>query len=152
MGFHLPFSETPWDEFQAPTGEWFYTLRAITYDGWLLWRHALPEEQMLWSALDAETFDAIQLLAKRIHALHQLLPDYRRLTDTPFTVSRWWDPNGTDDDYHRGDRMLCKIEGYTANDIVYEMPKRISTQLILRPLSKKWMEFSLPPVSPRPEP
>lgn len=145
MPFHLPFSETERDEFQAPTGEWFYTLRAITYDGWLLWRHALPEDQMLWSQLNETSYDAIQLLARRIHVLHQLLPDYRRLTETPFTVSRWWDPAGFDDGYHAGDKMLCKINGYTAADIEYEMPKRLTSQLLARPVSTNWIEFSLPP-------
>jgi hypothetical protein len=144
MGFNLPYSETPRDEFLTPTGEWFYTLRAIAYDGWLQWRHALPEEQSLWGDLDLETFETIQLLAKRIHNLHQLLPDYRRLLDSPFTVSRWWDPTGTDEDYHSGARMLCKIDGYTSGDIQQEMPKRWTSQLTVKPLSAHWLEFSLP--------
>lgn len=143
MPFNVPFSESPHDEFQAPDGEWYSTLRAVTYDGWLLWKHALPDDLYLWPQLSAEAYDNIQLLAKRIHAIHQLFPDYRRLDDTPFTVSRWWDPTDTSDDWHLGGRLLCKIQGYTASDVEAETPHRYRSLLQIQPRSKHWIEISL---------
>lgn len=142
--YHLPFSESPEDEFQMPDGEWHMTLRAITYDAWLLWKHALPEDPMLWSRLTEEVVDTVTLLAKRIHNLHQCFADYRRLVDTPFTVSRWWDPTDDTGEWDQGGRVLLKVNGYTARDVEQEVPVRFKGQLILQPRSENWIEISLP--------
>lgn len=147
LTFHLPFSESPADEFQAPNGEWYATLRAITYDGWLLWKHALPEDTMLWPQLTEEVYGVIELLAKRIHLLHQCFPDYRRLVDTPFTVSRWWDPTDDSGEWLTGERVLLKVNGYTARDVLQEVPVRQKGQLLFQPRSTNWIEISLPPES-----
>lgn len=144
MRFHLPYSECPEDEFQTPDGEWYCTLRAIAFDGWLLWRHALPDDPILWPALTTEIFETIELLAKRIHNLHQLLPDYRRLSDTPFKVSRWWDPTDDTGEWLLGDRVLLKLDGYTAQDIQQMTPPRLRDQLCLQGRSRHWLEISLP--------
>lgn len=146
MTYHLPYSESPSDEFCSPTGEWLCTLRAITFDSWLLWRHALPEDLLLWPELTQPVFDSIVLLAQRIHNLHQLLPDYRRLADTPFQVSMWWDP--TDDDFAAGDRVQLRIIGYTAREIEQEVPHRLKSLLTILPLSTHWVEISLPQQRP----
>ena len=144
MRFHLPYSESAEDEFQAPDGGWYCTLRAIAFDGWLLWRHALPDDSALWPELTAEVFETIEVLGKRIHNLHQLLPDYRRLSDTPFKVSRWWDPTDDSGEWICGDRVLLRLNGYTAQDIQQMTPTRLKGQLCLQPRSKHWIEISLP--------
>lgn len=142
--YHLPYSESPRDEFQAPNGEWYATLRAIAFDGWLLWKHALPEDLQLWPRLTPEIYGTIEVLAKRIHNLHQLLPDYRRLCDTPFKVSRWWDPTDDSGDWLDGGRVLLRINGYRARDVEHEIPARLKGQLLIQPRSVHWLEISLP--------
>jgi len=142
--YHVPYSESPVDEFRTPSGEWYATLRAIAFDGWLLWKHALPEEHYHWSALSQEAFANIETLAKRIHNFHQLFPDYRRLCDTPFKVSRWWDPSDDTGDWAGGSRVLLRINGYTARDIQQEIPSRLKGQLQVQPCSVHWVEISLP--------
>lgn len=144
MIYHLPYSESPLDEFCSPTGEWLCTLRAIAFDGWLLWRHALPDDIYLWPLLSQEVFETIESLARRIHNLHQLLPDYRRLSDTPFTVSRWWDPTDDSGEWNFGDRVLLRINGYTAQELEREIPPKLKGQLLLQPRSTNWIEISLP--------
>lgn len=144
LTYHLPYSESPADEFQSPSGEWFCTLRAITFDSWLLWRHALPEDLYLWRELSHDVYTTIEALARRIHVMHQTFPDYKRLCDTPFVVSRWWDPTDDSGEWAYGDRVLLKIKGYTARDVAQEMPSRLKEQLIMQPRSTNWIEFSLP--------
>lgn len=144
MTYHLPYSESPSDEFCSPSGEWLCTLRAIAFDGWLLWRHALPEDAMLWPLLSQDIFSTIETLGRRIHNLHQLFPDYRRLSDTPFTVSRWWDPTDDTGEWCFGDRVLLRVNGYTAKDIEHETPPRLKGQLVVQPRSLHWLEISLP--------
>lgn len=144
MPFNVPYSESPRDEFQTPGGVWYSTLRAITFDSWLLWRHALPEDIALWPQLTQPVFDSIEALGLRIHQIHQLLPDYRRLSDSPFHVSIWWDPADTSGDWSLGDRAQLRINGYTASDIHNELTPRLKASLQLRTLSKHWIEVSLP--------
>lgn len=144
MTYHLPFSESPADEFRTPSGEWFCTLRAIAFDGWLLWKHALPDDILLWRDLNDDVFNTVEALARRIHNLHQLLPDYRRLSDTPFKVSRWWDPTDDTGEWCFGDRVLLRINGYTARDVSQEIPSRLKGQLTIQQRSLNWIEFSLP--------
>ena len=143
MTFHDPYSESPFDEFQAPEGEWYSTQLAVTFDGWLLWKHALPDDPYLWPQLTMQAYETIQLLAKRIHAVHQLFPDYRRLDNTPFHVSRWWDPTDDSGQWLTGERLLCKINGYTAREVQTELPHRQRSLLAIQPRSPHWVEISL---------
>jgi hypothetical protein len=143
LTYHVPYSESPNDEFQTPCGIWYSTLRAITFDSWLLWRHALPEDELLWPQLSQSVFETIEALAQRIHHLHQAFPDYRRLADTPFHVSTWWDPSDPHGDWIYGDRVQLKITGYTAREIEQEAQPRLKGQLRILPLSKHWVEISL---------
>lgn len=144
LAYHVPYSESPRDEFQLPNGLWYSTLRAIAFDGWLLWRHALPEDMQLWPQLSQPVFETIEVLAQRIHNLHQLFPDYKRLADSPFRVSMWWDPSDDSGDWCNGDRVQLKILGYTAREIEQELTPRLKAQLQILPLSKHWVEISLP--------
>lgn len=144
MTFNVPYSESPSDEFQAPNGVWYSTLRAITFDSWLLWRHALPDDISLWPQLTQPVFESIEALGLRIHQLHQLLPNYRRLSDSPFCVSIWWDPTDTSGTWSLGDRAQLRIAGYTASDIQHELTPRLKSCLHFQVLSKHWIELSLP--------
>lgn len=151
MPFHLRYSESPADEFRTPDGEWLYTLRAITFDNWLLWRHALPEDQQSWHLLDRPAYCNIQRLAKLIHSVHEQFSNYKRLEDTPFSVSCWWDPFDDSGQWVRGDRVLLRIKGYTALEAQREIPPRLKNSLLAQPRSLHWIEFGLPvdPLSQR---
>jgi hypothetical protein len=142
--YHVPYSEVITDEFQTPDGEWYATLRAIAFDGWLLWKHALPEDYLLWPQMTKPVFETIKILGQRIHNIHQLLPDYRRLSDTPFQVSCWWDPSDSHGEWTYGDRVLLRVNGYTARDIEHEVPARLRGQLNFEAVSTHWAEISLP--------
>lgn len=144
--FHVPGSTSPADEFFAPIGQWYSIYRAVTYDGWLLWKDALPEETMLRKRLDLASFENITFLAKRIHALHQNVDNYRRLDQSPFRVSRWWDPlderENPDQHWHLGRHMLFRVAEFTAKQFM-AIPQR-KTQVQLRAVSVNWMEATLP--------
>lgn len=150
MRYHVAASFGPNEEFQVPDGGWFSIFRAIAYDSWLIWRDALPEDPTLWRLLDQDQFQAIAALGKRIHSLHQLLPDYRRLSDSPFKVSRWWDPLDIEEDWHAGGRCLLRVAGYDANQLPLDAAPKLG--LVARPVSQSWCEFSLPPDPPAPAP
>lgn len=136
-----PATFGPNEEFRTPSGEWYNIYRAICLDSWLIWKDALPDNPYLWDRLNEEAYEAIRSLGARIHALHQLLPNYRRLSESPFTVSHWWDPVD-DQGWDAGDRCLLKIEDYTSRNLpLDELP---GLGLGLRQVSEHWMEFSLP--------
>lgn len=139
---HLPWSECPEDEFLAPDGNWYYVFRAIVLDSWLLWRDALPPEPDLRLQLDEHIFDSITALARRLHSFHQGLPDYRQLTDSPFTVSRWWDPSDPDPFWNQGRSCLFRLNGYTSQDLANTLAKK--TPIITRTISNRYLEVHLP--------
>lgn len=137
--------------FQTPTGERFNTCRAITLDNWLLWRDALPDNPGHWGLLRVPQFEAIVELGGRLHAMHQTLPDYRCLSDTPWTVSRWWDPFA-DDGWEAGERCLLRLAGYRAEQLPLDWSRR-QLGLELKPVSTHWLECSLgAPPAPAPPP
>lgn len=134
-----PATFGPNEEFLAPTGEWFNIYRAISLDNWLIWKDALPEETYLWPQLNRDVYESIRALGARIHGLHQLLPDYRRLNDSPFTVSRWWDPRD-DEGWQNGDRCLLKIDGYSTRQLPLDHCPGLG--LHVRVVSNHWLELS----------
>lgn len=137
--------------FETPTGERYNTCRAITLDNWLLWRDALPDNPQHWKLLEVPQFETIVELAGRIHAMHQTLPDYRCLSDTPWTVSRWWDPFA-EDGWDAGDHCLLRLAGYRVDQLPADWCDR-SLGLVLRPVSTHWLECSLGvPSAPEPRP
>lgn len=143
--FHVPGSTRPSDEFLAPTGQWLSTYRAITYDGWMLWKDALPDVITLWGDLGLAAYENISLLAKRIHVLHQNVENYRRLDESPFCVSRWWDPlhpEGGDEHWQLGRHVLLRITSMNAKQFM-AIPQR-RNQLHIKPVTTNWMEVTLP--------
>lgn len=137
---HLSYTDSPDEEFQGPTGEWFCDLRAITLDNWLIWRHALPEP-LLRHLLPLQVACNVTGLAQRIQQTHQRFPNYKLLMDTPFQVSRWWDPTDDDMDWGTGRAMLCRVDGYAASEIARYALK--TAGLHARVCSQNWIELRL---------
>jgi hypothetical protein len=142
---HLSCSSSPDQEFRTPSNDWYCIYRAIIFDSWLLWSDALPEDPALREHLDQDVFDNIVGLAKRIHSFHHSLPDYKKLTGSPFTVPSWWDPTNEDLGWKTGRICLFSIEGYTSDELLDLIPKR--NQLKLKRISKNYVEASLASLS-----
>lgn len=138
---HLPWSESELDEFQLPDGDWYYSFRAIVLDSWLLWRDALPEERSLRSLMDQNVHDNIVSLARKIHLLHQSLPEYRTLFHSPFHVTKWWDPREEDPDWSSGRSCLLRLDGYEASTLINIAEKR--SGLSMRAASQHFVEFQV---------
>lgn len=136
----FPCSRSPDEEFQGPDGTWFSVHRAIVLDSWLTWRDVFPELP-LRVTLDHDVACRVTALAQRIHALHMSLPEYRRTMTSPFQVGQWWDPSATDE-WNTGDRVLLKINQYTAHRLVAVAPSRIP--IVIYPKSDHWVEMALP--------
>lgn len=121
------------------TGEVLVT-RALVKDAWLIWTDALPDEEHLWSELTAEAVDSITVLAKALHGMHRAMKSYKHCEESPFTVSRWWDPTA-DDGYDSGKLALLKFKDLTAIDLQMNVPR--SSSLVLTPVSPRapqWVE------------
>jgi hypothetical protein len=138
---HLSCIDDPAHEFQAPDGSWLLIFRAIVYDGWLLWKDALPEEPILRGRLDRSSYDGIESLARRIHVVHQLMPNYRSLTKSPFTVKRWWDPDDEDPLWRGGRACLLKLDGYSSKEFARAIP--VKCKLTARCVTDQWIEFNV---------
>ncbi|HCA35914.1 MAG TPA: hypothetical protein DEP13_04640 [Gammaproteobacteria bacterium] len=137
----LPFSRNELDEFVTPEGERFYTFRSIVYDSWLVWHDALPDVLEQREGLTQDTYDNIICLADSLHRFHQSLPDYRALRETPFNVTRWWDPTDRDERWNTGRAALFSIKEYSATDLVRIIQKK--TDLAVTPVSKRYVEAYL---------
>lgn len=138
---HLSCIDDPAHEFQAPDGTWLLIFRAIVYDGWLCWKDALPEEPILRAKLDRSSYEGIESLARRIHVVHQLMPNYRTLVKSPFSVRRWWDPDDEDPLWRSGRACLLKLDGYTSKEFERAVPPKC--RLTVRCVTDQWIEFSL---------
>lgn len=147
MALHLPYSVRPEDEFQMPDGSWHYVLRAVAHDGWLFWKHALPDELDLRAHLTHSVVSNITDLGNALHSVHQRFCDLSDLGDTPFTVGRWWDPTDTSGEWHEGRRILLRLDGYSAADLILMLRGR--TFLEGEPVSTNWAEIRLR-MRPRP--
>jgi len=138
----LPFSQNELDQFNTPEGEVFYTFRSIVYDSWITWNDALPDIQQQRMGMNQEIYENIICLADSLHSFHQGLPDYRSLTQTPFKVTRWWDPTERDERWNRGRAALFSVKEYSATDLVRMVQKK--TDLAVVPISKRYVEAYLP--------
>ena len=81
--------------------------------------------------LDAETFKNIVQLGGSLHCFHQSVPDYRQLSQTPFNITRWWDPSDRDERWSTGRACLFSLKDYSATDLV-RMIRENSTWQLLR--------------------
>jgi len=139
--FHVPWSESPEDEFLAPDGQWYSVFRAVVFDSWLLWRDALPAEQDLRQQLTWDPYQEIMQLGRQLHLFHQTMPTYRGLTVSPFHVTRWWDPSDSDEQWNSGRSCLFHMDGYSASELCRLSAKRPGIQL--RSITKRYVEASL---------
>ena len=138
----LPFSQEELDEFVTPTGEVFYSFRSIVFDSWLIWDDALPDVVEQREELSQEIYDNIICLADSLQVFHQSCPDYRSLNQTPFKVTRWWDPTDRDERWSTGRAALFSVREYSATDLVRMIQKK--TDLAVTPVSKRYVEAYLP--------
>ncbi len=138
----LPHSRNELDQFNTPEGEVFYTFRSIVYDSWITWHDALPDIQEQRHDLNQEIYENIICLADSLHSFHQSLPDYRSLTQTPFKVTRWWDPTERDERWNTGRAALFSVKEYSATDLIRMVQKK--TDLAVVPVSKRYVEAYLP--------
>lgn len=143
----VPYASSAAEEFQGPTGDWFSNLRAIAWDGWLIWKDALPDYP-LRRPVDDKSARGITTLARRIHGAHMGFPEYRHLRESPFKVGRWWDPADPSDEWCAGTRVLLKLENYSASRLAQKLPKRL--ELETRICSEHWLEIALPIDAPLP--
>ena len=109
----------------------------------MLWKDALPPELELRALLDQEAYDGITSLGRKLHALHHRLPDYRRLSTSPFNVTAWWDPENEDPEWNSGRSCLFTIDGYTSKEFISYLPDR--TNLKLRAVTSHFIEAYVPP-------
>lgn len=114
MSPHLPYAEHEDDEFLHPTLGWLLVVRAIAYDGWIHWRHALPRDRVGRERLNEPAAQAITRLATAIDRVHQRVPGYQQLDRSPFVFHRWWDPRGADQ-WSSGESCLFQLDGISAH-------------------------------------
>lgn len=137
---HLSCSNSLDEEFQGPDGHWFSVYRSIVLDSWLTWKDALPGHR-LTVPLAADVASAITALTQKIHSAHMQLPDYRRLSSSPFHVGRWWDPAATDE-WSQGRKVLLRLENYSAHRLASKIPARLN--LRVKQQSEHWLVIGLP--------
>jgi len=119
---HLPYAYNDEDEFHHPTAGWLLLDRAVVYDSWISWRHVLPRGSSGRQALSAGVNDAILALAAELHSIHQRLPSYRDLGESPFHVTRWWDPCA-DDLWSTGKLCIFSVDDCSSDEfIVHWLP------------------------------
>lgn len=130
MSPHLPYAYNDDDEFLHPVDGWLLLDRAITYDSWISWRHALPSDRQGRNAMTSSVSDAIAAVAEAIHELHQRMPGYQRLDRSPFAFPRWWDPRA-DDEWQTGRCCLFRLEGSRSRDLLEQWsPARSAINLV----------------------
>jgi hypothetical protein len=113
---HLPFATDDDDEFLHPTEGWLLLDRTVAFDSWISWRQVLPSSRPKRARLTSCAADLITALAERLHILHQQLPGYSDLDDTPFHFSRWWEP-GSDLEW-RARSCVFRIDGVPCRDVI----------------------------------
>ena len=135
-----PQEIAPLRRLQLPCGDQVLVTKALVKDSWLIWTDALPDEEHLWDQLTGDAVESILTLAKALHAMHRNVRNYKLCEESPFTVSRWWDPTA-DDDYDSGRFALLKFAGLNAKELAAMIPR--SSQLVLSPVSPRapdWVE------------
>lgn len=113
---HLPWAEHEDDEFCHPSHGWYLLSRCIIYDGWLSWRHAIPDSRKARHQMPLDVSISIALLAQAVDDVHRTVPGYSELDDTPFEVFRWWDPEA-DDEWQTG---CCVLFRYGSSSLPSE--------------------------------
>jgi hypothetical protein len=147
MSPHLPYAYSDDDEFHHPVGGWYLIDRAIAYDSWLTWRHALPGPCHLRNSLSVEISDTIIALTTKIDELHRQLPDYRSLVECPFEVVRWWEPYAGDE-WASGRCCVLRIGDFTSSQVLKTLDHNLQDHWTVTPLSEPFLEFRLSTTAP----
>jgi hypothetical protein len=114
---HLPYAYRPENEFFHPFDGWLLMERSVVFDSWISWRHVLPIGRRDCREMTAEINQAILTLAGGLHQVHQRLPGYRDLGESPFRVSRWWDPFA-EYPWNTGGTCVFRLDGCTADQFI----------------------------------
>ena len=120
--------------------------RAIVYDSWLTWGHALPREPELLSQLDREAEEYIRTLAMHLHQVHKQMPEWKQINECHFHVKRWFDPEAEESHWREGRAALMRYDDVSAADFMALRPKR--NPLIFRQVSERFFEVYLEPKMP----
>jgi hypothetical protein len=131
---HLPYAFIPGNEFYHPSDGWLLLERSVVFDSWISWRHVLPNALQDCRRMTPRVNQAILALAAALHEIHQRLPDYRDLGESPFKVSRWWDPDGGYP-WDTGSTCLFQISGYTSDEFIAYQSPQSSNGVSLQPAS-----------------
>lgn len=126
-----------------PSKEIVPVTRALVKDSWLSWLDALPPDDGSWCDMDEDVVSNITELAAALSKLHRSMSNYKKCDESPFKVTRWWDPTA-DDDWDTGRFCLFKFEGLTAIELLNLLPRQ--SPLTLAPVSPKapqWVEANI---------
>lgn len=159
MSPHLPYAYSDKDEFHHPIDGWLLLDRAVVHDSWLSWRHVLPRGSRDCRALDKDTNNAILALAAELHAIHQLIPGYRDLGESPFRVIRWWDSRSEHSAWRSGRLCVFSLADCSSSDFIGHWSPE-GSNLLLEPVNdpfsgacvRAWL-LTIPagdPAAPRP--
>ncbi len=132
------------DQFLAPDGSKYLTIRSVVYDSWIIWQDAIPFDQDLRLMLTQEIYDNIVELATRIHKLHQSMPGYKALTESPFEFVLWFDPLDSDPDWNQGKMCRFMINDFTAEEIEYYSKLKKANKLDVKPMTHRMVEAKIP--------
>ncbi len=136
--------KTEVDSFLAPDGNTYLTIRSVVYDSWIIWQDAIPFEKDLRLMLTQEIYDNIVELGTRVHKLHQSLPGYKALTESPFDFVLWFDPLDSDPDWNEGKKCRFMIKDFTAEELVYFNTLKKANKLEVKPMTSRLVEAKIP--------
>ena len=132
--------ENPPDQFKAPDGNLYLTVRSIVYDSWITWNDALPVDTAQREMLNSDQYANITELAGRIHKFHQALPGYKATMEPPFEFVLWWDPTDTDPEWNSGKTCRFMLSDFAASDLIHYNKSRRGNRLELKQLTQRLVE------------
>ena len=75
-----------------PSADTVFVTRALVKDSWLTYADALPPDEGMWADLTQDVLNNILALGKALSAMHRHMKHYKGCEESPFHVTRWWDP------------------------------------------------------------
>lgn len=132
------------DQFLAPDGNKYLTIRSVVYDSWIIWQDALPFDKHLRVMLNQVIYENIIALATRIHKLHQSMPGYKALTESPFEFVLWFDPLDSDPLWNQGKKCRFMINEFTAEEIEFYSKNKKGNKLEIKPMTTRLVEANIP--------
>ena len=131
--------------FKAPDGNVYLGIRSVVYDSWIMWNDVLPDPQDEQPLMTKDIYENITELGLRIHKLHQSMPNYKQMTESPFNFVLWWDPDDDDDDWSRGKVCRFMINDYSAEDILFYSKSKKGNKLLIKPMTSRLVEARIIP-------